>query len=149
MSKTDSRPADQPNHRRTARKVSRASSSPGQHRDPLAGPLVRPRPSTSSELPASRTADVANASMSSLPLSSATAERLGGERGERVDPLLGHGSRVVEVLGEAQRLLVGVRRQRRGTAVGVDHQQVPGVGPDVEDAQPHGSNGTSGLSPCT
>ena len=32
MSKTASRPADQPNQRRTARKVSRASSSPDEHR---------------------------------------------------------------------------------------------------------------------
>ena len=90
-------------------------------------------------------------------------QRLGREGGERVDPGLGHVAGVVEVLGEPQRLLVGVRRQRRGAAVGVDHQQVPGVGADVEDAQAHGSNvlarvswhrrlagarGRPGVSPC-
>ncbi len=53
------------------------------------------------------------------------------------------GAVVVEVLGQPQRLLVGVRRQRGRAAVGVDHEQVPGVGPDVEDAQTHGVNGTA------
>ena len=45
----------------------------------------------------------------------------------------------VEVLGEAQRLLVGEGRQRRRAVVGVDHQQVARVGPDVQDAEAHGS----------
>ena len=41
--------------------------------------------------------------------------------------------------GQAQRLLVGVRRKRRGATAGIHHQQVPGVGTDVEYAQPHGA----------
>ena len=55
-------------------------------------------------------------------------------------PGLGDRAVVVEVLGEPQRLLVGVRRQRRRAAVGVDHEQVAGVGADVEDAEAHGAN---------
>ena len=43
---------------------------------------------------------------------------------------------VVEVLGEPQRLLVGVGRHRRGAAVRVDHEQVHGVGADVEHSEP-------------
>ena len=46
---------------------------------------------------------------------------------------------LVEVLGQAQRLLVREGRQRCGAAVGVHHEQVPGVGADVEYAQPHGT----------
>jgi hypothetical protein len=34
---------------------------------------------------------------------------------------------------------VGERRERRGASVGVDDEQVPGVGPDVQDAHTHGS----------
>ncbi len=72
MSKTASRPADQPNQRRTARKVRRASSSPESTaiRTPV---LAWTWSSTSSALAESRTAEVAKASMSSQPLSSATA----------------------------------------------------------------------------
>ncbi len=71
MSKTASRPADQPNQRRTARKVSRASSSPDStDRSTSVTSLTWAR--TASELTASRTADVAKPSMSSHPLSSAT-----------------------------------------------------------------------------
>ena len=58
MSKTASRPDDHPNQRRTARKVSRASSSPGST---LISAPVRfsTWARTSSQLPASRTAEVA------------------------------------------------------------------------------------------
>ena len=72
MSKTASRPEDQPNQRRTARKVSRASSSPGST---LISTPVRlcTWASTSSQLPASRTAEVAKEKISSQPLSSASS----------------------------------------------------------------------------
>ena len=111
MSKTASRPDDQPNHRRTARKVSRASSSPGSTaRSTSVTSLTWAR--TSSELTASRTADVAKPSMSSQPLSSATYSASGTKSRERVDARLGDRTGVVEVLGQAQRLLVGVGRQR-------------------------------------
>ena len=143
MSKTASRP--------------RTSRTSGVRRGRSAAPRPRPastcdgrprsasrtRSSTSSELLASRTAEVANASISSHPLSSATFSAVGDEVGERVDPGLGDRAVLVEVLGEPQRPLEGVRRQRRGTTVGVDHEQVPGVGADVEDAQSHAANATA------
>ncbi len=64
MSSTSSRPADQPNQRRAARKVSRASSGPGSTRrwTPVS---ARTRASTWVTLVASRTAEVAKASSSS------------------------------------------------------------------------------------
>ena len=138
MSKTASRPADQPNQRRTARNVSRASSSPDSTSIRTS---VRSWTwsSTASELAASRTAEVANARMSSQPLSSATTSDCAVNAGERVDAGLRHGAGLVEVLGQPQRLLVGERRQRGRAAVGIDHEEVPGVGADVEDAQTHGS----------
>ena len=61
-------------------------------------------------------------------------------------PVCGDRAVLVEVLGQPQRLLVGVRRQRRGAAVGVHHEQVPGVGADVEDAQAHGDHATTAAS---
>ena len=60
MSNTASRPDDHPNQRRTARNVSRASSSPRQDRGPTPVSSAT-RSSTLSPLPASRTAEVANA----------------------------------------------------------------------------------------
>ncbi len=70
MSMTSSFPEDQPNQRRAARKVSFASSAPLStwSSTPVSS---RTRPRTSSALRASRTADVANGSSSSTPLSSA------------------------------------------------------------------------------
>jgi hypothetical protein len=71
MSKTVSLPADQPNQRRTARNVSRASSSPDS--TSMATPVrSRTWASTASELTASRTAEVANDNIASQPFSSAT-----------------------------------------------------------------------------
>ncbi len=69
-------------------------------------------------------------------------QRVGDERGQRVDPWATHRTGGVQVLGQAQRRLVGVRRHRRGTAMRVDHQQVARVGTDVEHAQPHAPYGT-------
>ena len=140
MSKTASRPADQPNHRRTARKVSRASSSPG--RTAMRTPVSSATWSrTASQLSASRTAEVANPSMSCAPLSSATTTASATNLVSALMP-----DRVIspslEVLGEAQRLLVGVRRQRGRAAVGVDHQEMTGVGADVEDAEAHAPEST-------
>ena len=139
MSKTASRPADQPNQRRTARKVSRASSSPES--TSITTPVRSCTCSrTSSLLPASRTAEVAKPRMSSQPLSSATRSASAVNVGQRVDPGLRDVAGLVEVLGEPQRLLEGVRRQRCGAAVGVHHEQVSGVGADVQHAHAHGSN---------
>ena len=70
MSITSSRPEDQPNQRRAARKVSRASSSPVITL--ICAPVCsRILARTRSPFTASRTAEVANPMMSSTPLSSA------------------------------------------------------------------------------
>ena len=105
MSKTARRPADQPNQRRTARKVSRASSSPE---------------STSSDTPVSgldvgedlvgvdgvahRGGGEAEHLLAALVVGD--PRRLGTEVGEGVDALLGDRPVGVEVLGQPQRLLV-------------------------------------------
>jgi hypothetical protein len=70
MSSMSTRPEDQPNQRRQARKVSLASSSPGSTLISTPVPC-RTEASTSSPLAASLTAEVAKASISSTPLSSA------------------------------------------------------------------------------
>ena len=140
MSKTARRPADQPNQRRTARKVSRASSSPGSTamRTPVSSATWS---RTASQLRASRTAEVANAEHVLRALVLGDDDGVGDELGQRLDPALGDLA-VLEVLGQPQRLLVGVRRQRGRAAVGVDHEEVPGVGADVEDAEAHGAEST-------
>ncbi len=70
MSSMRTFPEDQPNHRRTARNVSRASSGPGS--TAMLTPVVDlTEARTASPLDASRTAEVAKASSSSTPLSSA------------------------------------------------------------------------------
>ena len=97
---------------------------------------------------ASRTAEVAKPSMSWAPLSSATTTASATNLVSALMPALGDLA-VLEVLGQAQRLLVGVRRQRGRAAVGVDHQQVPGVGADVEDAEAHGPNLQRAAGPGT
>ena len=126
MSKTASRPADQPNQRRTARNVSRASSSPAS--TSILTPVRSwTCSSTSSLLPASRTAEVAKPRMSSQPLSSATRSASAVKAVSASIPVWRDVTGLVEVLGQPQRLLELVRRQRRGTAVGVHHEQVPGV----------------------
>ena len=139
MSKTASRPADQPNQRRTARKVSRASSSPGSTSiaTPVSlGDVVEHLVAVGGV--AHRRGREAEHVLAALVLGD--HDGVGDERGQRVDPASGVTAPSVEVLGEPQRLLVGVRRQRRRAAVGVDHEQVAGVGADVEHAQAHGSN---------
>jgi hypothetical protein len=68
------------------------------------------------------------------------------ELGQRLDPLRRHVP-VVEVLGQAQRLLVGVRRKRGRTPMCVDDEQVPRVGADVEDAEAHAVESTVGAAP--
>ena len=71
MSSSRIRPLDHPNHRRAARKVMRASSSPDSTW--ISSPVsARTRASTCSPLVASRMADVAKAMISVAPLSSAS-----------------------------------------------------------------------------
>ena len=112
----------------------------GQHLDRRRRCARRRGRAPSSELTASRTAEVANAEHLLAALVLGDHERLGDEaRPARRSPAWRHRAVVVEVLGQPQRLLVGVGRQRGGAAVCVHHQQVAGVGADVEDAQPHGA----------
>ena len=131
MSSMSTRPEDQPNQRRQARKVSRASSSP------VSTLIATPVPSwteasTSSPLAASRTAEVAKASSSSTPLSSAicsasstNSPKLPGDAGRQPVP-------VVQVIAEMQLGLVGEHRQRPPALMGVDHQEVHRIGADVQ-----------------
>ena len=65
--------------------------------------------------------------------------RRGAEIAERVYPGPGHGTALVEMLGQPEGLLVGERRQRGRTAMGINHEQVARVGADVEDAETHAS----------
>ncbi len=112
MSSTSSRPADQPNQRRTARKVIRASPSPESTRrsTPVSS---RTRASTSAEFFASRTAEVANASRSSVP--SRWPPRRGRCRPPRParPPRRGQPCRpAADLLGQAQHGLLRVGRPR-------------------------------------
>ena len=88
MSRTSSRPALQPNQRRTARKVSRASSSPVStcRSTPVCS---RTRSSTSRPLSASRIAEVTSASSSSQPCSSAWSQASWTALEQRLLPRLG------------------------------------------------------------
>lgn len=87
MSTTSSLPADQPNQRRTARKVYRASSEPEStlRSTPVS---LRTRCSTAAELPASRTAEVAKAIRSSQPSLAASRLAAATVRTRLSDPAL-------------------------------------------------------------
>ncbi len=147
MSNTASRPDDQPNHRRTARNVSRASSSPGS--TSMSTPVrSRTCSSTSSELrrvPDRRRGEPGHL-LAALVLGHLHRRR--DEARQRLDALVGHRPRGVEVLRETQRLLVLVRRHGRGTPRGVDDEEVPGVRADVENAQPHARNAIARRRVC-
>ena len=101
------------------------------------------RARTSSALVASRTAEVANGSRSSTPLSSATcsASLDGGD--EPVDALGADRPVVVEEFGEPQLRLVRVGGQRARAGVRVHHQQMHRVRTHVEDTESHGRNATA------
>ena len=72
-----------------------------------------------------------------MPRSSATSRRCRTHVDQPVTAGVVDVPVVGEVLGEPQLGLVGVRRQRPRTVVCVDDEQVDGVGPDVEDPEPH------------
>ncbi len=136
MSRTSRRPADQPNQRRTARNVIRASPSPDSTRSstPVS---ARTRASTSAEFFASRTADVANASRSSVSRFATDVAGVGDRGDERVRARVGQPAVRADLLGQAQHRLLRVRGPRVRTEVGVDHEQVNGVGTDVENSEAH------------
>ncbi len=137
MSRTSSRPEDHPNQRRAARNVSRASSWPDS--TGMSMPLrSRIAARTSSPLTASRIAEVANATTSSTPLSSAMRSASSTKACSRSAPSLGQAVAVVDVGGEPQFVLVGERGQRRRALVCVHHQQMHGIGAHIEDTESHG-----------
>ena len=153
MSRISSLPEDQPNQRRAARNVSRASSWPD--RTWMCASLSsRIWASTSSALAASRTAEVANASSSSTPLSSAiwSASRTKARScrapssESRVPPSRWSPSRSSDFMG------VGGGGPR--TAVRVNHQEVNRVGAHVQHTESHtltllGSTRRQDRDPCT
>ena len=138
MSRTSSRPALQPNQRRTARKVSRASSSPREHLQVDAGALAD-RSSTSEPVRrlADRRGDEGQQLVAALLLGlvAGLLDRLE----QRLLPRLRQHAVVPDVLGEPQQPAVVVHRRRVRAAVGVDHQQVHGVRSDVQHPEPHGA----------
>ena len=95
--------------------------------------------STCSPLSASRIALVAKAITSWTPWSSATCNAAWMLSARAAAPAGGDPA-VLEELGQPQRDLVRVRRQRVGPRVRVDHEQVHRVGADVQHAEPHGAN---------
>ena len=126
---------DQPNQRRTARKVSRASSSPDSTcRSTPVSAVTR----VEHRLAVGRLADRARWRRRACP------RRPCPRRPQRARATNGASrSRAVgsiapcpsSELGQPQLGLVRVRRQRGAPDVGVDDQQVHGVGPDVEDTR--------------
>ena len=137
MSRQISRPALQPNQRRTARNVSRASSSPDStcRSTPVSS---RTRSSTSAEL--LRVAHRRRGEREQLvAVRVPSACRRGAERrpDQRVGARRGEVAALVDVLGQPQHALPRVLRGRLRAAVGVDDQQVHGVRTDVQHAQPH------------
>ncbi len=136
MSKTASRPDDQPNQRRTARNVSSASCSPLS--TSRSTPVVsRTWASTSSVLLASRIAEVAKAITDSHPWSSASTRAPAMNETSASTPDIRQRPLGGEVLGQPQLALHRQSGQRRCAAVGIDDEQVRRVGAHVEDGFAH------------
>ena len=128
-----------PNQRRTARNVSRASSSPGRtcSRTPVSS---RTRRMTSSPLVASRSADVANDMSSSTSRRSAVRRASRDDLDKLVGTGVGEGAVAVEQRGQPQRRALARGRLRVRAGVGVDDQQPHRVGTHVQHAEPHASH---------
>ncbi|GAA4854224.1 hypothetical protein GCM10023235_34510 [Kitasatospora terrestris] len=86
---------------------------------------------------ASRTAEVANGSIATTPLSSATLIDEATIDTSLSTPTSVIAPPLVEQLGEAQLGLVRVRGQRGSAGVGVHHEEVDGVGTYVEHTESH------------
>ncbi len=139
MSKSRIRSADQPYQRRTARKVRRASSSPESTCSST--PVSRAtRASTSSPFAASRMADVAKGRSSSMPASRAASAALADRGEDGGDALVADRAVGLEVAHEPQHRLVRRLGDRAGARMGVDDEQVHGVGTDVEDPEAHAAS---------
>ena len=119
----------------------------GQHPQVDAGLGADPARARPRRCGASRRAEVAKASISSTPWSSATSRHDSTNRTSASAPSAAIGPSGPEVLGELQLDLVRGRRQRPGAAVGVHDEQVHGVRADVEHPQPHGADGTHPSEP--
>ena len=136
MSATSNRPLLQPNQRRTARKVSRASSSPlsSSSRTPVSRSTSA---ITSSPLGASRMAEVANPVSCETPASSAiTVESRTNETSVETaegSDLAGGG----EILNGRSSIFAGMRRHRGPAMARIDDQQVDRVRSDVENTKAH------------
>ena len=136
MSSMSTLPEDQPNQRRAARNVSRASSWPDSTW--MCAPVSsRISASTSSPLAASRTAEVANASSSSTPLSSAICSASPTKARSCSAPLVGQPAAVLQVITEPQLGLVGEDRGRPRAVVRVHDQEMHRIGADVQDTESH------------
>ena len=132
MSSMSTRPEDQPNQRRQARKVSRASSSPGSTL--IATPV--PVPDRGQHLVAVggvpyRRGGEGEQFLHALVLGD--LQRLVDERPQ----LPGDAGRqpvpVLQVIAEVQLRLVGEHRQRPPALMGVNHQEMHRIGADVQD----------------
>ena len=101
----------------------------------------RTRPSTSSPLGASRIALVAKASRSSTPWSSATVQALLGELHRARRRHSGRSGRRRSTCSDSRSsILCDDAGSGWRADVRVDHEQVHGVGSDVDDPESHGSN---------
>ena len=136
MSSTRSRPLDQPNHRRTARKVSRASSRP--ERTSSSPPVSSPT-AVENRLPVGRLTHSRRREGHNVLYALVVGElhALAHEVDQPVGLLVIDRTVGRHPLGQAEGDLVRRRRQRMRTWVGVDDEQVHGVRPDVDDAEPH------------
>ena len=139
MSATSRVPADQPNQRRAARKVSRASSSPlsTSSETPVRSTTAA---STSSPFGASRMALVTKPLRSSTPWSSATSRHSCTKSASRSRPSSAIRPPSVTCSREPQVDLVLRGGQRLGARVRVDHEQVDRVRSDVDDPEAHAPN---------
>ena len=141
MSRQIRLPALQPNQRRTARNVSRASSSPDEHLQLDAGLLRAPGAAPCRCCSASRTAEVAKASSSSHSSAVGLLARVARRRGPaRRRPCRSGRRRLSMCSARRSSLLSRMLRRRLGAAVRVDDQQMHGVRPDVEHAEAHAAD---------
>ena len=133
------RPALHPYQRRTARNVSRDSSTPGQHLQRHPGLRAHPRQHVLGVLGVAHRRGGEGHQLG--------AAGAGGDLGELVDggdqlvgAPAGELAGAVDRLGQPQRGLGRAHRRRMPAAAGVDHQQVNRVATHVEHAQSHALN---------
>ena len=130
------RPSDQPNQRRTARKVSRASSSPGS--TSMSTPVASPDP-VEHVVAVGRVTDRRRREAEDLLAALVLGD---DERAEATNSVSARrpARRRAPSASRCSASRSGSLNENAGSGaappVRVDHEQVPGVGADVEDAQP-------------